>query len=129
MGGTAGMALLLPFVYGMDQTSALALMIGMLATTSAGDTFPSILMGIPGGSSSATVLDGFPLARQGHAARALSAAFTSSLLGGLFGSAVLTASVWIARPLILRVGMGEQLLLVMLAPTINRKSTRLNSNP
>src|SRR3546814_14651360 len=60
MGGTAGMALLLPFVYGMDQTSALALMIGMLATTSAGDTFPSILMGIPGGSSSVPVLAGIP---------------------------------------------------------------------
>ena len=53
MGGTAGMALLLPFVFGMDQTPALALMIGMLATTAAGDAFASILMGVPGGSSSA----------------------------------------------------------------------------
>lgn len=115
MGGVAGMALLLPFVYGMDQTSALALMIGMLATTATGDTFPSILMGIPGGSSSATVLDGFPLARQGHAARALSASFSASLLGGIFGAIVLTGCVFIARPLILGVGMGEQLLLILLA--------------
>jgi putative tricarboxylic transport membrane protein len=118
MGGTAGMALLLPFVYGMDQTSALALMIGMLATTATGDTFPSILMGIPGGSSSATVIDGFPLARQGHAARALAASFSASLLGGLLGSLVLTACVFIARPLILGVGMGEQLLLIVLALTM-----------
>ena len=118
MGGTAGMALLLPFVYGMDQASALALMIGMLATTATGDTFPSILMGIPGGSSSATVLDGFPLARQGHAARALAASFSASLLGGLFGSLVLTACVFVARPLILAVGMGEQLLLILLALTM-----------
>jgi len=115
MGGAAGMALLLPFVYGMNQTSALALMMGMLSTTATGDTFPSILMGIPGGSSSATVLDGFPLARQGHAARALSAAFSASLLGGLVGAAVLTLCVFIARPLILGIGMGEQLLLILLA--------------
>ena len=115
MGGTAGMALLLPFVYGMEQTSALALMMGMLSTTATGDTFPSILMGIPGGSSSATVLDGFPLARQGHAARALSAAFSASLLGGLVGALVLTFCVFIARPLILGIGMGEQLLLIILA--------------
>ncbi|MCQ4628399.1 TctA family transporter [Shinella sp. BE166] len=115
MGGVAGMALLLPFVYGMEQTSALALMIGMLATTATGDTFPSILMGIPGGSSSATVLDGFPLARQGHAARALSASFSASLIGGLFGAVVLTGCVFIAKPLILGVGMGEQLLLILLA--------------
>ena len=118
MGGTAGMALLLPFVYGMDQASALALMIGMLATTATGDTFPSILMGIPGGSSSATVLDGFPLARKGHAARALSASFTASLMGGIFGAFVLTACVFIARPLILAIGMGEQLLLILLALTM-----------
>jgi TctA family transporter len=115
MGGTAGMALLLPFVYGMDQTSALALMIGMLATTATGDTFPSILMGIPGGSSSATVLDGFPLSRQGHAARALSASFAASLLGGLLGSLILSACVFVAKPLILSIGMGEQLLLIFLA--------------
>lgn len=118
MGGTAGMALLLPFVYGMDQSSALALMIGMLATTATGDTFPSILMGIPGGSSSATVLDGFPLARQGHAARALAASFSASLIGGLLGSLVLTACVFVAKPLILGVGMGEQLLLILLALTM-----------
>ena len=118
MGGTAGMALLLPFVYGMDQASALALMIGMLATTATGDTFPSILMGIPGGSSSATVLDGFPLSRKGHAARALSASFTASLMGGVFGALVLTACVYIARPLILAIGMGEQLLLILLALTM-----------
>src|ERR1700754_4762581 len=98
MGGTAGMALLLPFVYGMEKESALALMIGMLATTATGDTFPSILMGIPGGSSSATVLDGFQLARKGHAARALAAAFSASMLGGLFGSVVLVGCVFIARP-------------------------------
>ena len=118
MGGVAGMALLLPFVYGMDQTSALALMIGMLATTAAGDAFASILMGIPGGSSSATILDGFPLSRDGHAARALTAAFTSSMLGGLFGVVILTGAVFVARPLILGIGMGEQLLLVILALTM-----------
>lgn len=115
MGGTAGMALLLPFVYGMEPKSALALMIGMLATTATGDTFPSILMGIPGGSSSATVLDGFPLSRQGHAARALAAAFSASMLGGLFGTVVLVGCVFVARPLILAIGMGEQLLLLVLA--------------
>lgn len=118
MGGTAGMALLLPFVFGMEQTPALALMIGMLATTAAGDAFASILMGVPGGSSSATILDGFPLSRQGHAARALGAAFTSSLLGGIFGVFVLSAAVFVARPLILGVGMGEQLLLIILALTM-----------
>jgi TctA family transporter len=118
MGGLAGMALLLPFVYGLAPVSALALMIGMLASTASGDAFASILMGIPGGSSSATILDGFPLTRQGHAARALSAAFTACMLGGVFGVVLLTASVFVARPLILGIGMGEQLLLILFALTM-----------
>lgn len=116
LGGTVGLALVLPFIYGMDPTSALALMIGLLSVTCTGDTFPSVLMGIPGSSSSqATVCDGFPLARKGQAARALGAAFSSSLIGGLFGAFVLTFALFAARPLIMSIGMGEQLLLILLA--------------
>lgn len=119
LGGTAGLALVLPFVFGMDQSAALAVMIGLLAVTGTGDTFPSVLMGIPGSSGSqATVMDGFPLAKQGKAAMALSAAFTASLLGGVFGALVLTAAMFSARPLIRAIGFGEQMLLVILALTM-----------
>ena len=52
MGGIAGMSILLPFVYGMDTVSALALLIGLLAVVPTGDTFTSILMGIPGSAAS-----------------------------------------------------------------------------
>lgn len=119
LGGTAGLALVLPFVYGMDQSAALAVMIGLLATTATGDTFPSVLMGIPGSSASqATVLDGFPMAKQGRAAEALSAAFMSSMLGGVIGAIVLTAAMFAAQPLVRSIGFGEQLLLVVLALTM-----------
>lgn len=119
LGGTAGLALVLPFVFGMDQSAALAVMIGLLATTATGDTFPSVLMGIPGSSSSqATVLDGFPMARQGRAAMALSAAFGASMIGGVIGAIVLTGAMFAAQPLIRAIGFGEQLLLVLLALTM-----------
>ena len=42
LGGIAGMSILLPFVYGMDTVSALALLIGLLAVVPTGDTFSSI---------------------------------------------------------------------------------------
>src|SRR5690606_25222445 len=72
LGGIAGMAIIMPFLFGMDPGLALAMMIGLSSTTSTSDTFMSVLVGVPGGSSAqATVLDGFPLARQGMAARAL----------------------------------------------------------
>jgi TctA family transporter len=119
LGGIAGLSLLLPFVYGKDPTLVLPMMIGLLAVTNTSDTFPAVLMGIPGTSSAqATILDGFPLAQRGEAARALGAAFSASLLGGLFGAVVLTASIYVARPLILGVGFGEQLMLIILALTM-----------
>jgi TctA family transporter len=115
LGGISGMSLLIPFVYGMDQVSAVAMLIGMVAVIPTGDTFTSVLMGIPGSSASqATVLDGYPLARQGQAARALSAAFWSSMIGGVFGALLLTFFVVVAKPLILLFSSAELFMLAIL---------------
>ena len=114
LGGIAGLSLLLPFLYGMDEVSALATLIGLVAVIPTSATFTSVLMGIPGSSSSqATVLDGFPLAKQGMASRALSAAFISSLFGGIFGAIILTFFVQIARPVILIFGSAELFMLAV----------------
>lgn len=115
MGGIAGMSILLPFVYGMDTVSALALLVGLLAVVPTGDTFTSILMGIPGSAASqATILDGFPMAKRGEAARALSAAFFGSMIGGVFGALVLTGFVLVARPVILAFSSAELFMLTVL---------------
>ena len=114
LGGIAGLSLMMPFLYGMDTTSALAMLIGLVAVIPTSDTFSSVLMGIPGSSASqATVLDGFPLAKQGQAARALSAAFFASLIGGLLGAVILTGFVVIARPLILAFSSAELFMLAV----------------
>ena len=114
LGGIAGMSLLLPFVYGIEPTAAVAMMVGLLAVIPTSDTFSCILMGIPGSSASqATVLDGFPLARKGEAARALSASFSASMIGGLFGALCLTGIVIVARPLILSFTSAELFMLAL----------------
>lgn len=119
LGGISGMALVLPFIYGMDPASALAMMVGVAAVTTTSDTFPSVLMGIPGSSGSqATVVDGFPLAKKGEAARALGAAFTASLIGGVIGALVLTFAFVAARPILLAIGFAEQLMLIIFALTL-----------
>ncbi|MGH8690340.1 MAG: tripartite tricarboxylate transporter permease, partial [Burkholderiales bacterium] len=80
-----------------------------------GDTFTSVLMGIPGSAASqATILDGFPMAKRGEAARALSAAFFSSMVGGIFGALVLTAFILVARPVILAFSSAELFMLTLL---------------
>ncbi|MDA7827599.1 tripartite tricarboxylate transporter permease [Rhodobacteraceae bacterium] len=115
LGGIAGLSLLLPFMFGMEPVYGLALMIGMVAVVPTSDTFASVLMGIPGSSASqATVLDGFPMAKKGEAARALSAAFASSLFGGLVGAFFLTAFILVARPIVLAFGLPEMLMITIL---------------
>jgi TctA family transporter len=119
LGGIAGMSLLIPFIYGMDPTSALAMLVGMVAVIPTGDTFTSVLMGIPGSSASqATVLDGYPMAKQGQAARALSAAFSASMLGGLFGAVMLTGFVFVAKPLILTFSSAELFMFAVLGLSV-----------
>lgn len=115
LGGIAGLSLVLPFMFGMEPISGLALMVGLIAVIPTSDTFSSVLLGIPGSTASqATVLDGFPLAKKGEAARALSAAFASSLFGGLLGAVVLTFFIFLARPLILAFGLPEMLMVTVL---------------
>jgi TctA family transporter len=110
IGGLAGTAMLLPFTFGMDPYSAFALLLGLGATTATGDPIPAVLFGVPGGAASAaTVLDGFPMAKRGEAGRALSAAYMSSLMGGIFGAALLAVSIPILRPVMLYLGSPELL--------------------
>ena len=111
LGGIAGLSLVLPFMFGLDPVLGLALMVGMVAVVPTSDTFASVLMGIPGSSASqATVLDGFPMAKQGLAARALSAAFASSLFGGIVGASFLTFFILVARPIVLEFKSPELLM-------------------
>jgi putative tricarboxylic transport membrane protein len=115
IGGLAGTAMLLPFTFNMDPYSAFALLLGLGATTATGDPIPAILFGVPGGAASAaTVLDGFPMAKKGEAGRALSAAYMSSLMGGVFGAALLAISIPILRPVMLYLGSPELLAFAIL---------------
>ena len=115
LGGIVGLSLLIPFLHGMEPVSALAMLVGLVAVIPTSDTFTSVLMGIPGSSASqATVLDGFPLAKKGEGARALGAAFSASLFGGLFGAVILTFFVLIARPVILFFTTAELFMLAIL---------------
>lgn len=110
LGGIVGMALLLPFTFDMDAYSAFAFLLGMGSVTTTSDTIPSVLFGVPGTTgSAATILDGHPLAKQGQAGRALGAAYTASLIGGVFGALLLGISIPILRPVMLYLGSPELL--------------------
>ena len=98
-GATTGLVALFPFIVALkavDPYIAVIFIVAVVASSTTGDTFTSILLGIPGASSAAaTMVDGFPLAQQGKATYALSAAVTVSTLNGLFwGSIVFLLLPW-----------------------------------
>ena len=115
LGGIIGLVLLLPFTFGMDTVPAFALLLGMFAVTSTSDTIASVMLGIPGtAASQATILDGYPLAQQGKAARAFGAAFTVSALGGVFGAIILAFSLPLILPVIKSFASPELFILGLL---------------
>lgn len=110
LGGLVGLSLLLPFTFNMDPYTALAFMMGLQAVVVTSDTIPAVLFGVPGTvGSAATILDGYPMARKGEAGRAFGAAFSASVIGGLFGAMLLGISVPVLRPIVLEIGSPELL--------------------
>jgi len=115
LGGITGMAVLLPLIVGMDPASGIGMLIGLNAATTIGDTFPSVLMGVPGtAASQATVVDGYPMARKGLANVALGAAFTSNMIGGIIGAIALFLVIPLARPIIVGIGSPQLFMLSLL---------------
>ena len=76
LGGVTGVALLLPFTFILPPELALPLLIGLISVTATTDTIPCVLIGTPGtAGSQATIIDGYPMARNGEAGKALGAAW------------------------------------------------------
>src|SRR3979490_892896 len=82
LGGPNGVAILLPLTFTMDPTTAIVMLSCIYWGALFGGAITSILFNIPGEAwSVATTFDGYPMAQQGKAAEALTAAFTSSFIG------------------------------------------------
>lgn len=91
LGAPNGVSLLLPLTFTMDQVSAIILLTSMYWGALFGGSTTSILFNIPGEPSSvATTFDGYPMARRGQTARALTLAFASAGFGALTGVLVIT---------------------------------------
>lgn len=119
LSGLVGMAILLPFTFGVEPVAAFALLMGMYAVTTTSDTIASVMLGVPGtAGSQATILDGYPMAQKGEASRAFGAAFTCSAIGGILGALILGLSLPLVRPLILSFASPEFFMLGVLGLTM-----------
>lgn len=88
---TMGVALLVPFSFGMSMDVSIAMLLGLYCGAMYGGSIASILIRTPGTpAAAATLLDGYPLGQKGQASRALSMSLMASFLGGLLGCAIMT---------------------------------------
>ena len=97
LGGPNGVAILLPITFSMTPISAIIMLSCIYWGALFGGSITSILFNIPGDSTSvATTFDGYPMAKQGKAAEALTLSFTGAFLGAFVGILLLT---FLALPL------------------------------
>ncbi|WP_047984209.1 tripartite tricarboxylate transporter permease [Ornithinibacillus californiensis] len=83
LGPISAIAVMIPITFGMDPTPALVMMAGVYYGAIFGGSTSSILLNAPGVSGTvATALDGYPMAQQGKAGKALAIAAISSFVGG-----------------------------------------------
>jgi putative tricarboxylic transport membrane protein len=82
IGPTMGVAMALPFTFGLTPEQAIAVLITVNCADSYGNSIPSILLGVPGGSSAVlTAIDGFALHKKGKSGLALGVQFYAAFLG------------------------------------------------
>jgi putative tricarboxylic transport membrane protein len=87
LSGNLGIMLMLPMTFAMQPTSGILMLLAVYCGSQYGGSISSILIGTPGtGSAVATVFDGFPMAKQGKAKKALDMALIASTIGGLLSA-------------------------------------------
>lgn len=97
LGKATAVAIAIPLTFALPALPAIAFLIGIAKGSAAGSAVSAILLNVPGEPSSApTALDGYPLARQGKAGKALKAALFASVLGDLGATLAL---VVLAQPI------------------------------
>ena len=110
-----GIVLLLPFVWTMSPFVAFAIMLSLVSAVHTSNTFPAFFFNVPGSpSAAATILDGYPMARNGDAARGLTAAFIVSAIGGIIGALLLFIALPALEPVVLAFAAPERFMLVFL---------------
>src|ERR1700687_4836369 len=116
LGGPNGVAILLPLTFTMDPTTAIVMLSCIYWGALFGGAITSILFNIPGEPwSVATTFDGHPMAQQGRAGEALTAAFTSSFVGALFAVIMITLVAPLVAKFALQFGPAEKFGVYFLA--------------
>ncbi len=115
IGPSAGIAVLLPLTFGADPTASTIMFAGIYYGAQYGGTITSVLVRIPGESSSVmTSLDGYELAQQGRAGPTLGIAALASFIAGTIGTLGLTVAAPALAQAALAFGPQEYFALIIM---------------
>jgi TctA family transporter len=115
IGPVATIAMLLPTTYALPPVSALIMLAGIYYGAQYGGSTTSILVNLPGESSSVvTCLDGYQMARKGKAGLALAVAALGSFFAGTVGTLLVAAFAPLMTELSLSFGQAEYFSLMVL---------------
>jgi putative tricarboxylic transport membrane protein len=116
VGGTTGVAILLPITVFLEPISALVMLAGIYWGSMYGGLITSILFAVPGNPWSVAVMfDGRPLAKQGRAGFAMATGFWVSFFGALIASVLFTFFAMPFAEMALRFGPPEMFAVLMIA--------------
>jgi TctA family transporter len=119
LGPAIAIALAIPLTYEMGAVVAIALMLGIYKGGTYGGSISAILINTPGTpAAAATVLDGYPLARQGKSGKALNVALAASVVGDFIGIMILCVIAQPMAAIALKFGPTELFALLVFAMTI-----------
>ena len=115
IGPVATIAMLLPTTYGLQPVSALIMLAGIYYGAQYGGSTTSILLNMPGETSSAvTCLDGYKMARKGQAGAALATAALASFFAGSVATVFVATVATPLSELALKFGPAEYFSLMVL---------------
>src|SRR5512136_2043261 len=115
IGPVATIAMLLPITYALQPVSALIMLAGIYYGAQYGGSTTSILLNMPGETSSAvTCLDGYQMARKGQAGAALSIAALGSFFAGTVATIFVATVAIPLSELALKFGPAEYFSLMVL---------------
>ncbi len=116
LGSVNGVAILLPVTFLVPPTAAIIFLAALYYGAMYGGAISSITLGIPGASTAvATVFDGRPMAQQGKADQALTAAAIASFIGGTISVVLFTMFAPPLAVFALKFGPQEEFALMLLA--------------
>lgn len=116
IGAPTAIALLLPLTYKVNPTSALIMFAGIYYGVAYGGTITSVLINVPGESSTVmTCIDGYQMAQKGRAGAALSVAAIGSFMAGTISIIILMAFAPALAKFALRFGPPEYFALTAMA--------------